>query len=61
MVEAMMNEMAEPAITRDGSGAAAILVVAVSILLLMPLIGQLVSCVFWAYVTHADFNPLYQD
>ena len=56
-----MNEMAEPAITRDGSEAAAVLVVAVSILLLMPLIGQLVSCVFWAYVTHADFNPLYQD
>lgn len=56
-----MNEAAELKRTREGDTSASLAVLVASVLLLMPLVGQIFSCLFWAYVTRTDFNPLYQD
>lgn len=59
--ETDMNSTAVSMEQQEKSAVATLAMMAVSLLLLMPLIGGTLSCLLWTYVTRSDFNPLYQD
>jgi hypothetical protein len=56
-----MNTMTASQGNRESTAAPTLVILALSVLFLCPLVGQLFSCLFWAYATRSDFNPLYQD
>lgn len=56
-----MNASVESTERQEESAVSALTLMAVSVLLLMPLLGGALSCLLWTYITRSDFNPLYQD
>jgi hypothetical protein len=56
-----MITSAESTERQEESAVTGLALMAVSALLLIPLIGGTISCLLWTYITRTDFNPLYQD